>query len=77
MKLSNHNETNTIEEVARSLAIQGFSDIEKARWFRIKTIVLIWSEWGDSNSRHLEPKSSALPTGPHPEISTLILEQLG
>ena len=27
-----------------------------------------WSEWGDSNSRHLEPKSSALPTGPHPDI---------
>lgn len=26
-----------------------------------------WSEWGDSNSRHLEPKSSALPTGPHPD----------
>ena len=30
--------------------------------------LLFWSEWGDSNSRHLEPKSSALPTGPHPEI---------
>ena len=27
-----------------------------------------WSEWGDSNSRHLEPKSSALPTGPHPDV---------
>ena len=27
-----------------------------------------WSEWGDSNSRHLEPKSSALPTGPHPDM---------
>ena len=27
-----------------------------------------WSEWGDSNSRRLEPKSSALPTGPHPDI---------
>ena len=26
-----------------------------------------WSEWGDSNSRRLEPKSSALPTGPHPD----------
>ena len=25
-----------------------------------------WSEWGDSNSRHLAPKASALPTAPHP-----------
>ena len=29
----------------------------------------LWSEWGDSNARLLEPKSSALPTGPHPDIS--------
>ena len=27
-----------------------------------------WSEWGDLNSRLLEPKSSALPTGLHPDI---------
>ena len=26
----------------------------------------IWSEWGDSNSRHLAPKASALPTALHP-----------
>ena len=25
-----------------------------------------WSEWGDSNSRHLAPKASALPTALHP-----------
>ena len=31
-------------------------------------IIISWSEWGDSNSRRLEPKSSALPTGPHPDI---------
>ena len=28
----------------------------------------IWSEWGDSNSRHLAPKASALPTALHPVI---------
>ena len=27
-----------------------------------------WSEWGDSNSRHLTPKASALPTALHPDI---------
>ena len=27
-----------------------------------------WSEWGDSNSRHLAPKASALPTALHPVI---------
>ena len=27
-----------------------------------------WSEWGDSNSRHLAPKASALPTALHPDI---------
>ena len=26
-----------------------------------------WSEWGDSNSRHLAPKASALPTALHPD----------
>ena len=34
----------------------------------INDCVRRWSEWGDSNSRRLEPKSSALPTGPHPDI---------
>ena len=28
----------------------------------------IWSEWGDSNSRHLAPKASALPTALHPDM---------
>ena len=31
-----------------------------------------WSEWGDSNSRRLDPKSSALPTGPHPDIKFFV-----
>lgn len=30
--------------------------------------LFLWSEWGDLNSRLLEPKSSALPTGLHPDI---------
>ncbi len=30
--------------MAVALMPQGFWDIEKARWFRIKTIVLIWSQ---------------------------------
>ncbi len=33
----------------------------------IKMIDLIWSEWGDSNARSLEPKSSAIPPSLHPE----------
>ena len=36
-----------------------------------------WSEWGDSNSRHLEPKSSALPTGPHPDMKLRESSQSG
>ena len=28
-----------------------------------------WSEWGDSNSRHLAPKASALPTALHPVMN--------
>ena len=55
-------------ETAQRLILQGFSDMKKARWLRIKTIVLIWSEWRDSNSRHPGPKPGALPTGPHPDI---------
>ena len=31
--------------------LQGFWDIEKARWFRIKTIALIWRRRWDSNPR--------------------------
>ena len=27
-----------------------------------------WSEWGDSNARSLEPKSSAIPASLHPDI---------
>ena len=27
-----------------------------------------WAEWGDSNSRHLAPKASALPTALHPDM---------
>ena len=32
------------------------------------TSAATWSEWGDSNSRHLAPKASALPTALHPDI---------
>ena len=32
-----------------------------------------WSEWGDSNARSLEPKSSAIPTSLHPDIQFLPL----
>ena len=44
--------------------------------FLTKTTVFSWSEWGDSNSRHLEPKSSALPTGPHPDIYFFFLRKV-
>ena len=37
-------------------------DIEKARWFRIKTIVLLWSKWRDSNPRPFGPEPNALPS---------------
>ncbi len=36
----------------------------------IKSFLLIWSEWRDSNSRHPGPKPGALPAGPHPETIT-------
>ena len=36
-----------------------------------------WSEWGDSNSRHLETKSSALPTGPHSDIYFFFMRKVG
>ena len=35
--------------------------------------VSYWSEWRDSNSRHPGPKPGALPTGPHPEMSIIVL----
>ena len=31
-------------------------------------IIMVWSEWGDSNSRHPAPKAGALPTALHPDI---------
>ena len=31
-------------------------------------IIISWSEWRDSNSRHPGPKPGALPTGPHPDM---------
>ena len=36
-----------------------------------------WSEWGDSNARSLEPKSSAIPPSLHPDIqlSAMIAEE--
>ena len=38
-----------------------------------------WSEWGDSNARSLEPKSSAIPPSLHPDIqfSAMIAEGKG
>ena len=30
-------------------------------------IIIVWPEWGDSNSRHLAPKAGALPTALHPD----------
>ena len=32
----------------------------------------LWSEMGDSNSRHLAPKAGALPTALHPVIEFFI-----
>ena len=31
-------------------------------------IIIVWSEWSDSNARPREPKSRALPTALHPDI---------
>ena len=39
----------------KTVTLDGFSD-------------KVWSEWGDSNSRHLAPKASALPTALHPDM---------
>ena len=34
-------------------------------------IIISWSEWRDSNSRHPAPKAGALPTALHPEMVPL------
>ena len=36
-----------------------------------KTTCFCWSEMGDSNSRHLAPKASALPTALIPDFGLL------
>ena len=38
-----------------------------------KTTCFCWSEMGDSNSRHLAPKASALPTALHPVMELFYL----
>lgn len=45
----------------------------------IKIRVRLWPEWGDSNARSLEPKSSAIPPSLHPDIqfSAMIAEEKG
>ena len=45
---------------------QGKSPQERCSWG-------LWSEWGDSNARSLEPKSSAIPPSLHPDIQFLLL----
>ena len=55
------------QELESSSSIENAEIVRKTAVFKRKQRFL-WSEWGDSNSRHLEPKSSALPTGPHPDI---------
>ena len=46
-------------KTSKSLVPKCFLGIEKARWFRIKTIVLMWCGHGDSNpnAKAREPKS--------------------
>ena len=39
-----------------------------------KTTCFCWSEMGDSNSRHLAPKASALPTALIPDFWLLSFE---
>ena len=36
----------------------------------LDTVVFIWSEWRDSNSRPHAPKARTLPTAPHPDFLT-------
>ena len=40
-------------------------------------IIISWSEWRDSNSRHPGPKPGALPTGPHPDIKLRDIARCG
>ena len=40
----------------------------KSRLFFYETTCFYWSEMGDSNSRHLAPKASALPTALIPDF---------
>ena len=62
MKLSFNDETYLFTmkliycaEVLKSLMLQGFSYIEKARWLCIKTIVLIWCGKQDLNLHEESP----------------------
>ena len=32
-------------------------------------IIIVWSEWRDSNSRPPAPKAGALPTAQHPDLA--------
>ena len=43
---------------------------QRIRKIPLKSLISegFWSEWGDSNARSLEPKSSAIPTSLHPVI---------
>ncbi len=43
---------------------------QRIRKIPLKSLISegFWSEWGDSNARSLEPKSSAIPTSLHPDI---------
>ena len=40
-------------------------------------IIISWSEWGDSNSRHPAPKAGALPTALHPDIKVSTVDNAG
>ena len=43
------------------------------RYFRIKMIGLIWSEWRESNPRPHGPEPCALPTALHPDSYIIIV----
>ena len=47
---------------------------QRIRKIPLKSLISegFWSEWGDSNARSLEPKSSAIPTSLHPVIEFFI-----
>ena len=44
--------------------------------FRIYAIYFVWSEWGDLNSRPLEPHSSTLPNCATPRYKIILLVQV-